>query len=45
MLKVFLIGFLCVAFTHQSSIDGRLQGPTGSRQKRQFQMFDDMMSE
>ena len=80
MFKVFLIGFLCVALTHQASIgdslkeglvnaksltrqqgtltflinqanttlqntvDG-LDSDAGSRKKRQFQMFDDLMSE
>ena len=81
MFKVFLIGFVCVALTHQASIgdslkeglvnakslvtgqqgaltflinkanltlqntaDG-LDSDAGSRKKRQFQMFDDLMSE
>ena len=74
MLKVFLIGFMCVALTHQSLIDEAQKAPkkaldqakslTGqqrsvrslpedlsekaqdlTRQKRQFEMFGDMMSE
>ena len=45
MLKVFLIGFLCVALTHQSSIGDSLKGQTGLRKKRQFEKFGDMISE
>ena len=32
MLKVFLIGFLCVALTHQASIGENLQGRLGKAQ-------------
>lgn len=52
MLKVFLIGFLCVALTRQSSIGDSLKGglenaqdqASSLRQKRQFEIVSDMMS-
>ena len=74
MFKIFLIGFMCVALTHQSLVDEAKKAPEKvqdqaknlagklrsvrslpedlsekakdlTRQKRQFEMFGDMMSE